>query len=132
MLSLRNEDYFVIRGQIFPQTESYCRASFLIEIKLSLDYPFRRPSIVLLDPIYHPNVNECREKCCYWSYSFTEGYIPAISLKQIIENTIRVIDNPLATKNAVNQQCAKEYLNDHVTYYKRALEMTFLYGRPRY
>jgi ubiquitin-protein ligase len=54
----------VTQGRFFPQTEPYCRASFLIEIILPREYPFKGPKLIFLDPIYHPNVDESGEQCC--------------------------------------------------------------------
>jgi len=47
-----------IRSRIFPQTDPYCHASFLIEIQIPQEYPCEPPEIHILDPIYHPFVRE--------------------------------------------------------------------------
>lgn len=59
----------VLRGRIFPYKYPYSLGSFLIEIRLPTEFPFKRPDIVILDPIYHPNIGingrHC-EFCCCW------------------------------------------------------------------
>ena len=44
-----------IRGRVFPERDPYCFASFLVEIKLPPEYPFKKPQATILDPIYNPN-----------------------------------------------------------------------------
>jgi ubiquitin-conjugating enzyme E2 T len=120
----------VIQGRILPKTEPYCHASFLIEIRLPSEYPFKEPYVTIRDPIYHPNIDESGRHCCCWGFSQYEGYTPTTLLADIIEGVIRVIDNPDCS-HSCNLQC-QEYQNDYQTFYKKALKLTLLYGRPRY
>jgi hypothetical protein len=50
----------------FRQRQSYCRASFLIEITPSREYPFKPPEVIFLDPVYPSNVDKLGcHYCCY-------------------------------------------------------------------
>jgi ubiquitin-protein ligase len=121
----------VIHGRILPKTEPYCRASFLIEIRLRPEYPFKELDVTIRDPIYHPNVDESGRHCCCWGFSQYEAFKPTTPLADFIEAVIRVIDNPDCS-HSCNPQCTQEYQNDYQTFYKKALKLTLLYGRPRY
>ena len=123
---------YVIQGRVFPQTEPYCRASFLIEIILPPEYPFGVPKLIFLDPIYHPNVDESGEHCCGWCLANNEAWTPTTSIKELIEAAIFVIDHPTGDDHTRNRDCAIEYRNDYPTFYEKALKRVLACGRPRY
>jgi ubiquitin-conjugating enzyme E2 D/E len=125
---------FTFQARILPQTEPYCQASFLIEIVFPSEYPFKQPKIIFSDPIYHPNIYDD-----YSTFSSDGGfpddygwYKPTTSLVEIIEKVLSFIDNIPGRANYVNKKCFKEYEKDYPTFYKKALEGTLSYGRPRY
>jgi ubiquitin-protein ligase len=138
----------VIQGRIFLENEPYCRASFLIEMAVSREYPFKVPSLTFLDPIYHPYVLEngkffcCRWICCrhrrtdipicdYLGCPYGKNWRPTKSLADLIEDTIRIIDRIPSIDLAINADCAQEYVSNYQAFYEKALELTLLYGRPR-
>jgi ubiquitin-protein ligase len=51
----KREDY-IITGQVFPNSDIYRERSFLIELKLTKNFPADPPEVKFLTPIYHPNV----------------------------------------------------------------------------
>jgi ubiquitin-protein ligase len=124
----------VIRGRIFPEKDPYCFASFLIQIKLPSEYPFKMPDVIILDPIYHPNVRKDGSHChcCgYWGLDGAERWKPTTPLIEIIKAVINTIDSP-HFKHPQNEECANEYQNNYETFYEKALQYTSEYGRPRY
>jgi ubiquitin-protein ligase len=129
---LDTNNMFIFQARILPQSEPYCQASFLTEIALPPEYPFKGPKIIFLDPIYHPNIHESDKLCCDSGFHGDEGYKPTTSLVDIIENIIHFIDNIPDQSGYVNAECFQEYTNDYPTFYKKALERTLSYGRPRY
>ncbi|CAF4180257.1 unnamed protein product [Adineta steineri] len=129
------KDIMIIQGRILLQSELYCRASFLIEIALPREYPFKRPEITFLDPIYHPNISTSDKYCdCSCDFDFTDGgsYRPTTSLDGIITTIIDLIDSPFTGEESHNPERLVEYRNDYQTFCKKALECTLSYGRPRY
>jgi len=125
----------IIQGRILPQTEPYCRASFLIEIVLSQEYPFKCPEVTFLDPIYHPNVAPSGACCgcsCGFGFATAEVYKPTTSLSGIITTIIENIDSPFTSQEAHNRERLGEYRHNYQTFCKKALESTLSYGRPRY
>ena len=125
-------DLFTFYGRIFLQTEPYCQASFLIEIKLPQEYPFKEPEITFLDRIYHPIVHESGRICIDWSFTETESYSPRMFVADIIDAIVGMIDNSPNKWYVVNQKCFHEYKNDYPTFYNKALELTLSFGRPRH
>ncbi len=125
----------IIRGRILPETEPYCRASFLIEIALPQEYPFKCPEVTFLDPIYHPNVEESGACCgcrCGFGFATAEVYKPTTSLSGIITTIIENIDSPFTGQKAHNRERLAEYHHNYQTFCKKALESTLSFGRPRY
>jgi hypothetical protein len=51
-------NYCVIQARILPQTEPYCRASFLIEIIVSKEYLFKLSEVIFPHPVCHSSVDE--------------------------------------------------------------------------
>ena len=125
------KDTFTFQGRILPQTEPYCRAAFPLQISIPPEHPFKPPDVTILDSIYHPHINELGKDCCCWSFKPTEPFWMRPSLTDIITVVLRLIDTGPDYDHICNCQCAEEYQNDYETFYKKALELTLSYGRPR-
>lgn len=122
-----------LKGRIFPNAEPYCRASFLIEIIVSQDFPFTPPDVFFLDPIYRTVDNECYHRCSYENILGNEEWRPKTLLAVFVEATIDIIDN-IAKSNSLEtyiNNTSVEYKRDRQTFYENALKYTLLYGRPR-
>ncbi len=120
-----------LQGRILPKTEPYCRASFLIEIKLPIDYPFKPPEVMFLDPIYHPNVDKRGCQSCCTEHLLRDKWNPTKSLEAFVEATIYNIDNIPPLNQSVHADRAKEYEYHREKFYENALRCTLSYGRPR-
>jgi ubiquitin-protein ligase len=129
---LNPQNAFVFQARILPQSEPYCQASFLIEISLPPEYPFKRSKITFLDPIYHPRVHKSGKICCECRFCGGSGCFRIKPLVDIIEDLIYFIDNISDNFETANFECAAEYTDDHPTFYRKALENTLTYGRPRH
>ena len=57
LASQKREEY-VVTGQIFPNSDIFRERSYLIEIKLTKNFPMDPPEVRFLTPIYHPNVGK--------------------------------------------------------------------------
>ncbi len=123
-------DMLVILGRILPEKDPYCFASFRIQIRFPLEYPFKVPEATILDPIYHPNVRESGRHCCCWGF-FDEIWRPTTTLVDFIKTIINTIDNPDLHRHC-NLECANEYRSNYQQFYKKALKCTLNKGRPRY
>ena len=122
----------IIRGRILAQTEPYCRASFLIEIRLTRDYPFKMPIVVFLDPIYHPKVDQHGRQCSCWDVDLWETWSPARSLTDLVMSALRLIDSDPGDHNCCNYEWGQQFRRNYEIFYKTALTFTQSYGRPRY
>lgn len=130
---INTENPLAIRGRILPRTEPYCHASFLIEITLPLEWPFKAPEVMFLDPLYHPNVYEWSEHRCDCWYIWKLGmWKPTMSLKTIIEALIQLIDDCSDSRFVHNHECMEEYRNDYETFYRKASRFALSFGRSRY
>lgn len=120
----------VIRGRIFPRNDPYCFASFRIEIKLPVEYPFKPPEAIILDRIYHPNIRDNGRHCCCWGFDYS-GWTPAIQLIDFIKGIIRVIDN-IDLDSHCDKTRAAEYEHNYEQFYEKALRCTIDHGQPRF
>ena len=120
----------IIYGRILPEKEPYCFASFLIEIKLPPEYPFRMPQITLIDPIYHINIMDDGRLCCCWGTAY-DTFQPATSLVDIIKSFIEAINRP-NLNHCTDPSRASEYQSNYENFYEKALRLTLNKGRPRY
>jgi ubiquitin-protein ligase len=126
------EGTLIIQGRILPQREPYCRASFLIQIMLPEEFPFRCPQVMFLDPIYHPLVEESGNCCgCSCGFGFGDSYKPTTSVTDIVVTIMKIIDSDISSPDSHNPQRMAEYHEDYQTFCKKALESTLSYGRPR-
>lgn len=95
-------DSLVIYGRIFPQIEPYCHASFLIEINISPEYPFRMPEITFLDLICHPNIDEKGKLAFCWWVNVYGRWNPNHHLVDVIRKLINIDDHG---KNITHNNC---------------------------
>lgn len=49
---------YIIVGQLWLTSKIYQNHALRIEIRLPGTYPIQPPEVVIMTPIYHPNVNE--------------------------------------------------------------------------
>jgi len=56
--AMQKREEYVVTGKIFPNSEIFRERSYLIEIKLTKNFPMDGPEVRFLTPIYHPNVGE--------------------------------------------------------------------------
>lgn len=127
-LSLDNR--FTFQGRLFPKNEPYCRASYLIKITLLEAYPHTEPEVILLDSIYHPNVDDSGRICCKSRFENSWTYMATTTLVSIVENIIDIIDNPTRVHECDNPR-AKEYAQDPEIFQSKALEHILRHGRLR-
>ena len=118
----------LIRGRIFPDKDPYRFASFLIEIDLSLEFPFKPPMVRIVDRIYHPYIKENGGLCCKWEFDF-DAWRPTTSIVDSIKHVLKVIN--LDCDHSHHSEVAIEYHNDYEKFYEKALQCTLTYGRPR-
>jgi ubiquitin-protein ligase len=130
-------DGTIIQGRLLPNIEPYCRASFLIQITLPREYPMEDRDIFILDPIYHPNINDCGKGkgSRGWGFVFGQQFDPTTALTVYVEAIIHVVNN--ITDSSYNDiyncaECIKEYRDNRQRFFEKALGFTLSYGRPRY
>lgn len=121
---------FIFRGRIFPQKDPYYLASFLVEIKIPPEFPFKVPDTRILDRIYHPKVDEKGEHCCCWE-SDAGVWKPHSGLTDFIKGIISVIDD-VNLENHGDYDRTMEYKHNYDEFYEKALRCTLDYGRPRF
>jgi ubiquitin-protein ligase len=84
-----------------------------------------------LDPIYHPNVRESGEQCCFWLIGDFGGWKPSSTMAELVTHVINTINNHLIPDHGDFQR-SQEYEFKYSNFYEKALRQTLSYGRPRY
>ena len=127
------KDRFVVQGRILPKTEPYCNASFLIQMTLPEDYPFKIPQVRFIDPIYHPRIHTSGHSCCCFTHHLRSGgWSPARTLVDMISAVIDTIDIINSPSEFVRSDLGTKYKYHRQTFHDNALSYTLTYGRPRY
>jgi ubiquitin-protein ligase len=120
----------ILGGRIFPKSDPYCLASFRIEIKIPLDYPFKAPDGYFLDPIYHPMVGSGGRHCCCWGFG-PDSWLPRKSIVDYITGMINAIDYIDQWNGHGDSYRYFEYSNNYSVFYEKALQSVFRYGQSR-
>ena len=107
-----------IYGRIFPTKDPYCFASFRIEIRVSIGYPF-------LDLIYHSAVQRDSGRCCFCN--FKKQHKPTTSLVDVLN----IVSSSYPLEHCNDNTITNLYCNNYEQFYKTALEYTLKYGLPR-
>lgn len=127
------KNVFVLQGRILPRSEPYCAASFLIQITLPEEFPFKTPETRFMDPIYHPHIgaNGCGE-CYFKSHLAQEQWRPDLFLADLINAVILTIDNIDDSSHFIRTDLVDVYRNHRQTFDDNASSSTLTHGRPRY
>ena len=56
------QDFYVIIGRIFPNSEIFKQYAIQIEMRLTSNYPMEPPEVRFLTPVHHPNVDKNGKK----------------------------------------------------------------------
>ena len=99
-------------------------------MKFPLEYPFKRPDVMIVDLIYHPNIMMNGKHCCRWELNHVI-WVSLTSLIDLIKGVIAVIDH-LNSHHYGNRDCGVEFEDNYAQFYEKALRCTLHHGRPRF
>ena len=121
----------IIEGHILPASEPYFQRSFRVRFILPPRYPYAPPKLFFLDRIWHPNIG-LDGIVCISILDRYHGYIPDVSLSDIIGATNQLLTNPGDSDDyTVNGLAARQYTSNRDIFYKEALQWVLLYGHSR-
>ncbi|CAF1289734.1 unnamed protein product [Adineta steineri] len=128
-----NLQQICIYGYLLPRTAPYKYGSYKVRITVPKEFPFRRPEMQLLTPIYHPAVKNNGSSSDYCSKCCKEQWSPATMFGRMIAFFVIAIDNPEDPEcYCVMDPKAKQlYEQNRTEFEANALEMVTKFSYPR-
>ncbi|CAF1371705.1 unnamed protein product [Rotaria sordida] len=120
----------VIVGRLELTSNIYKNHALRIEIHLPPEYPMKPPEVVMVTPVYHPNVNE-KNRLCDNRLTQTETWNNQTTLLGVLEIIVDALDNPKPEGGPVNADVAREYMQNKAEYERKATAMIQQNGVPR-
>ncbi|XP_078440112.1 ubiquitin-conjugating enzyme E2 5-like [Wolffia australiana] len=111
-----------------PNDSPYHMGVWKIKVSLPEAYPYRSPSIVFVNKIFHPNVDERSGSICLdvinyrWSPMFDLVNVFEVFLPQLL-----LYPNP---SDPLNKEAAALMIRDQKEYEKRVIEYCERYAKP--
>ncbi|KAJ0483895.1 putative ubiquitin-conjugating enzyme E2, ubiquitin-conjugating enzyme/RWD [Helianthus annuus] len=97
---------------------SYAGGLWKIRVELPDDYPYSSPSVIFVNKIYHPNVDQVSGIICVDVLNRT--WSPMFDLVNVFETFLpRLLLYPNAADDPLNTEAAALILNDKETYEKK-------------
>ncbi|KAI8097494.1 ubiquitin-conjugating enzyme/RWD-like protein [Halteromyces radiatus] len=112
-----------------PIDTPYEEGLFQLDITVPDKYPFEPPLIRFKTPIYHPNIDEGGRICASILKKGVneEGWKPAMNLRNTLLSLQQLIGTP-NPDDPLDADIAKEYIQDHDLFSKKAKEHTKKYA----
>ncbi|CAF1377951.1 unnamed protein product [Rotaria magnacalcarata] len=120
---------WVITGRVLPNSDLYKTGSIRIQLVVSPNYPFVPPKVYVRSPMYHPNIDKNGEVCIDM-LSNKDSWKPQNSFVAIIEEIIKIIDNP-ATDHVKHPEAASLFDTNKVEYERIAKDLFMKNFLPR-
>ena len=74
-----------------PEESAYAGGVFLIDIKLSTEYPWKAPVVKFKTPIYHPNITKTGQLC---DAAFLEQWTPSMTIASWLAHVLCLLETP--------------------------------------
>jgi ubiquitin-conjugating enzyme E2 D/E len=115
------DDLFHLRATIQgPPNTPYDGGSFVLDLKIPLDYPLRCPSYTMVTKIYHPNVGQNGEIC-------KRPWTPKDTLSIILQYLYSLLSAP-DLETPLSNDIGTQYQKDRAAFDATAREWTRLYA----
>ncbi|KAI8063628.1 ubiquitin-conjugating enzyme/RWD-like protein [Gongronella butleri] len=122
-LTDRMDHYFaVIKG---PIDSPYEGGSFLVDIRLESEFPFKPPTMRFLTKVYHPNVSSQTGAICL--DILKDNWSPALSLRTALISLQSLLSSPVPD-DPQDAQVAFHYKRDYNDFCREAENWTRTYA----
>ncbi|KRX04886.1 Ubiquitin-conjugating enzyme/RWD-like protein [Pseudocohnilembus persalinus] len=101
-----------------PDGSPYKNYRFIIQVTFK-NYPFSFPDIVMITPIFHPDIDSTGQFCLQMLES--DKWVPSKKLHQIINLIIAMLLNP-SGENSLNKEATEIFKSDVKKFNQKAQE----------
>ncbi|CAN9514644.1 unnamed protein product [Ophioblennius macclurei] len=127
-IQVDESNIFLWQGLILPDCKPYDKGAFQIEIAFPTKYPFKPPKITFKTKVYHPNIDE-KGKICLPIIS-EDNWKPHTKVVHVIQSLVDLMNVP-QPDHALRPDLAEEYVRDHSSFMKNAVEFTEKHSEKR-
>lgn len=113
----------VVKGS---EGSPYVSGYFIVNIKLSKDYPRLKPFVKFITKIYHPNISTYGDVCIS-ILTDIDGWLPSYGIINILESIRSIFGDPNPS-SALNHNAATKYTSNKLEYNKIVREHIKLYA----
>ncbi|SAM00033.1 hypothetical protein [Absidia glauca] len=108
-----------------PPDSPYEGGIFLVDIKLTSDFPFKPPKMRFISKVYHPNISSQTGAICL--DILKDAWSPALSIRTALLSLQSLLSSPVPD-DPQDAQVAAHYKSDLEGYEKTAREWTRMYA----
>ncbi|KAK2738377.1 hypothetical protein FQN57_007054 [Myotisia sp. PD_48] len=106
-----------------PEGSPYEGGTFIVNLNLPNEYPFKPPTVSFGTKIYHPNVtNDDKGTMCLGMLT-SDQWKPSSKLSAVLQFARQLLADPMP-EDAVEGDIGQQYNTDHKTYVKTAVSWT--------
>jgi ubiquitin-protein ligase len=113
-----------------PAGTPFAGGIFSLVLTLPPEYPFKPPEVNFRTKIWHPNVTNDGKGVFCMGVLRPDTWKPSSKLRDVLELVVKLVIEPDAN-DPVEADIAKEYLNDHRKWERKAREWTAMYAVER-
>jgi ubiquitin-conjugating enzyme E2 D/E len=107
-----------------PDDSPYFGGTYLLNISIPEEYPFKPPEIKFVTKIYHPNINHKGEICLE---ILTDEWKPSNTILNVMEEISKLLSNP-NPDDPMAPEITKVFLKDRELFNKTANEWVEKYA----
>eukprot|EP01104_Vermistella_antarctica_P004647 TRINITY_DN15063_c0_g1_i1.p2 TRINITY_DN15063_c0_g1~~TRINITY_DN15063_c0_g1_i1.p2 ORF type:complete len:151 (-),score=39.09 TRINITY_DN15063_c0_g1_i1:287-739(-) len=104
-----------------PEKSPYEKGTFVLNVDIPQEYPFKPPKITFITKVYHPNVKSDGSICS--EVLLSDGWSPQLRINEVLMTIRHLLKEP-NPDNPLEAEIAKQFKEDKSAFTKTAREWT--------